>query len=405
MIDTVLVVDDEPMVREALGQTLELAGLRTRLAGSFIVAKDHISPEFEGVILSDIRMPGRDGLHLLDYSLSVDTDLPVILLTGEGDIPTAVGAISKGAFDFLEKPCNNDVLIEAVRKALRARALVLENRRLKAEVAKGDIAARMIFGISDKAEALRERVRRVAAVDEPVLIEGAPGSGVAKVAEVIHLLSGRGQGPIARVAGAGLSPDRLAALVAQNAQATLFIDEFAAMPAETQFALLEHLDDGTGARVIAGTSESADDLASGLVPDLFYHLDALRVRVPALKERSEDIPVIFRLYVRQIAEQSNLAVPEVTPEMTASLMAQDWPGNTRALINAATRYVLGLDAPLAGEAVGLVEKMAHVERTLIVGALTQNNGNASATAQELGLPRKTFYDKLSKHGIKAEDYR
>ena len=114
----VLVVEDEPLVREALGQTLELAGFRAELAGSFIVAKDHIAREFDGIVLSDIRMPGRDGLYLLDYAQSVDPDLPVILLTGEGDIPMAVGAIGKGAFDFLEKPCANDVLVEAVRKAL-----------------------------------------------------------------------------------------------------------------------------------------------------------------------------------------------------------------------------------------------------------------------------------------------
>ena len=401
----VLVVEDEPLVREALGQTLELAGFRAELAGSFIVAKDHIAREFDGIVLSDIRMPGRDGLYLLDYAQSVDPDLPVILLTGEGDIPMAVGAIGKGAFDFLEKPCANDVLVEAVRKALRARALVLENRRLKTQVARGDVAARMIFGVSDEAEALRDQVRRLAVLDDAVQISGAPGSGIAKVAEVLHMLSRRAEVGFVRVAGTGLTPDRLAGLLSENAKGTLFIDEFAAMPGETQFALLEHLDNAGRARVLAGTSVRDNELASAVLPDLFYRLHALRVRVPALAERPEDIPVIFRHYVQQVAEQSNITAPKVTPEIIADLMTQDWPGNTSALMNAATRFVLGLEAPLAGAAVGLVDKLAQVERALIVEALTRNNGNASATSQALQLPRKTFYDKLTKHKIRAEDYR
>ena len=400
----VLVVEDEPLVREALGQTLELAGFRAELAGSFIVAKDHIAREFDGIVLSDIRMPGRDGLYLLDYAQSVDPDLPVILLTGEGDIPMAVGAIGKGAFDFLEKPCANDVLVEAVRKALRARALVLENRRLKTQVARGDVAARMIFGVSDEAEALRDQVRRLAVLDDAVQINGAPGSGIAKVAEVLHMLSRRAEVGFVRVAGTGLTPDRLAGLLSENAKGTLFIDEFAAMPGETQFALLEHLDNAGRARVLAGTSVRDNELASAVLPDLFYRLDALRIRVPALAERPEDIPVIFHHYVQQVAEQSNITAPKVTPEIIADLMTQDWPGNTSALMNAATRFVLGLEAPLAGAAVGLVDKLAQVERALIVEALTRNNGNASATSQALQLPRKTFYDKLTKHKIRAEDY-
>ena len=181
MTGPVLVVEDDAPVREALGQTLELAGFTPTLAGSFVVAKDHMHPGFEGVILSDVRMPGRDGLYLLDHVQSIDPDLPVILLTGEADIPTAVGAVQKGAFDFLEKPCSNDVLVETVARAMKARALVTENRRLKAMVAEGDAAERMIFGVSDKVKVMRDQVRRLASLDEPVLIEGAPGAGIDKI--------------------------------------------------------------------------------------------------------------------------------------------------------------------------------------------------------------------------------
>lgn len=407
MSDVVLVVEDDALVREALGQTLELEGYAPILASSFIIAKDHISPEFEGVILSDIRMPGRDGLYLLDYAQSVDPDLPVILLTGEGDIPMAVGAINKGAFDFLEKPCANDVLLEAVRKAQRTRQLVLENRRLRTEITRGDLAARLIFGVSEQAEALREQVRKFAALDGAVLIDGAPGTGVAKIAEVLHRLSARADAPYVRVPGAGLTPEALSEALAASATGSLFLDEFAAMPGETQFALIEHIDARSGARILAGCSTDLEALTgTGTInPDLFYHLQALKVRIPALKDRPEDIPVIFREYVRQASEQANLPEPEISPDVLAGIMARDWPGNTRALMNEAMHLVLGLESQSPGETLGLAEKMAQVERTLIVDALQRNQGNASATANQLKLPRKTFYDKLSKHRIKPEDYR
>lgn len=407
MSGTVLVVEDDAPVREALGQTLELEGYSPVLAGSFVVAKDHISAAFDGVILSDIRMPGRDGLHLLDYARSVDPDLPVILLTGEGDIPMAVGAINSGAFDFLEKPCANDVLLDAVAKALRSRALVLENRRLNAQLTRRDAAARMIFGQSEQARALRDQVRKIARVAGAVLIHGAPGTGIAKVAEVIHALSPRADCGFVRVAGPGLSPGHLSELLAANAAGTVFIDEVPAMPGETQFTLLGALDDDGGARVLVGSSANpaAGEVPATQNPDLFYRLQALSVRIPSLHERPEDIPIIFREYVRQASEQAHVPEPAVTPDVIAGLMAQDWPGNSRALMNAATRFVLGLEGSGEGRALGLADKLAQVERRLIIDALQQNHGHASATARQLQLPRKTFYDKLSRHGIKPEDYR
>jgi len=168
----VLLVDDDAAVREALGQTLELADLACISAGSFIVAADHISAAFDGVIISDIRMPGRDGFHLLAHVQGVDPDLPVILLTGEGDIPMAVKAMGEGAFDFLEKPCAASDLLAVVERALKTRTLVLENRELRQLVESGDPAARMIFGVSALANQLRAQVRRVALARGDVLVAG-----------------------------------------------------------------------------------------------------------------------------------------------------------------------------------------------------------------------------------------
>ena len=151
----IAIVDDEQDMRQSISQWLALSGFDTETFASAEDALKALGPDYPGVVVSDIRMPGRDGLYLLDYAQSVDPELPVILLTGEGDIPMAVGAINKGAYDFLEKPCANDVLLETVGKALKSRKLVLDNRRLRSEITRGDAAARMIFGVSKRAEMLR----------------------------------------------------------------------------------------------------------------------------------------------------------------------------------------------------------------------------------------------------------
>ncbi len=166
MTEEVLLVEDDPLVREALAQTLDLAEYKVHAAGSFVAAKDVIAPEFPGVIVTDIRMPGRDGFHLLDYARAQDGELPVILLTGEGDIPMAVRAMQDGAFDFLEKPCDPKTLLASVERAMKLRALVLENRALKRRLTRGDHAARMIPGKSAVAQNYRDRLRAVAAAGQ-----------------------------------------------------------------------------------------------------------------------------------------------------------------------------------------------------------------------------------------------
>ncbi|TDK52150.1 sigma-54-dependent transcriptional regulator [Antarcticimicrobium luteum] len=408
MTRKVLLVDDDAAVRDALGQTLELADLEAITAGSFVVAKDHITPEFPGVILSDIRMPGRDGFHLLEYVQKVDRELPVILLTGEGDIPMAVRAMGQGAFGFLEKPCAAADLLAELERALKTRDLVLENRRLKRQLERGDPAARMLFGTSPQAEELRARARSVAPTGAEVLVVGPPGSGISKVAEVVHLMSALARGPFVKRPAAGLTPEGFAALCEQGAGGSVFLDEVSAMPEAAQYAALEALEQGGAVRVIAGsTVDLARRVAEGAFnADLYYRLDVMRVRIPALAERREDIPVLFRHYVAQAAEQAGIPAPEITPDHLAALMAQDWPGNARSLMSAAMRFVLGMPEEVATEAgLGLAEQMAQVERSLLIAALGRQNGRAAAAARALKLPRKTFYDKLARYGIRPEDYR
>lgn len=408
MIKRVLLVDDDAAVRDALAQSLELADIDALPAASFVAAKDHITQDFEGVILSDLRMPGRDGFHLLSYARAQDPELPVILLTGEGDIPTAMKAVEQGAFDFLEKPCAPGDLLEVLERALQTRQVVLNNRQARRTIETGDPAARMLFGTSQLAEGLRTRVRRVALTDTEVLVTGAPGTGISKVAEVIHLCSARSKRPFVKRAAAALDSTALHDAMLQAQRGSLFLDEISQLPAQAQIALMEALEAGADARVIAGSTrdlQSAVD-SGALNAELYYRLEVTPVRIPSLSERRDDIPVLFDHYVAQACEQAGLSLPLITPQVVSDLMSRDWPGNARALMSEAMRFALGLkDQSQPDETLGLTEQLAQVEQTLLEQALRRADGKASVAATALKLPRKTFYDKLARYGIRAEDFR
>ncbi|MCF6232166.1 MAG: response regulator [Rhodobacteraceae bacterium] len=400
----VLLVDDDAAVRDALSQTLELAGMRPVPASSFVAAKDHITQGFSGVILSDIRMPGRDGFHLLAYAQEVDTDLPVVLLTGEGDIPMAVAAMEKGAFDFLEKPCATGDLVAVLTRAIATRQAVLATRAETGRQESGDPAARLIVGQSQLATDLRVRVRLVARARGEVLVTGAPGSGISKVAEVIHLCSDHARGPFEKRASDGLDRGGLARALAAGQGGALFLDEVGRLSADMQIALIEALENPGEVRLMLGSTEVLDK--SRINPELYYRIEASIVRIPSLAERPEDIPVLFRHYVAQASEQAGGTVPEISADHLNALIAQDWPGNARSLMSAAMRFVLGVPQEVVTEAgLGLAEQMARVERSLLVAALARQNGRAAAAAEALKLPRKTFYDKLARYGIRPEDFR
>lgn len=407
MTRRVLMVDDDKAVREALGQTFQLAEMEPILAGSYIEAKDHISPLFDGIVISDIRMPGKDGFALLSYAHDVDPDLPVVLLTGEGDIPMAVQGMSQGAFDFLEKPCAPADIIAVAEKALRTRALVLENRRLRRQAETGDAAARLLMGTSARADELRNQARAAARTLACVLITGEPGTGISKVAEVVHLLSSDAMRPFVKVSAAAMDAESLAQEVEKADGGTLYLDEVTGLSPAMQLALLDRLDDAARIRLIAGTHRDLEqDVKQGRFhADLAFRLDAIRIAVPPLRERAEDIPALFRHYVGLTCEQADLPVPEIPQDYLATLMADKWDGNAHALMNAAMRFAMGLSQPSEGQDLGLVAQMARVERSLLIDALRRHNGVATTTAEALKLPRKTFYDKLSRHGIRPEDYR
>ncbi|UWQ16376.1 sigma-54 dependent transcriptional regulator [Jannaschia sp. M317] len=401
----ILLVEDDAHVREALEQTLELADLSVTAVNSFVAAKDRITRSLPGVILSDVRMPGRDGFHLLSYARGVDPDLPVILLTGEGDVPSAVRGMTEGAFAFLEKPCEPDDLLDVLRRALGLRASTLAARKARGALEGGDAAARILYGVSPEAEHLRETARAVARGTGAVLIHGEAGVGTSKVAEVIHLLSPRGAGPFVKRSAPALDREALSEALHLAQGGSLFLDKIEALPRELQFILSDLIEDGQAARLLAATNTDPAGLLSVLDGDLYYRLEGLQVRIPSLRERPSDIPVMFRHYLAQACEQADLPVPSVPPDFQARLMARDWPGNARALMNHAMRFAMGMEQEAPRGTAGLADRMRAVERAILIETLTRHRGAASAAARDLDLPRKTFYDKLARHGVKAEDYR
>lgn len=285
--------------------------------------------------------------------------------------------------------------------------MVLENRRLKAQLETGDPAARMLYGQSALSEGLRDRVRAAARAGTDVLVTGAPGSGIYKVAEVVHLCSPSAKGPFVKRAAPGLGRPEMEEMVAAAQGGTLFLDDIGGLQPDAQMALIDALERG-GFRLIAGSTQDLSNAVEEgrLQADLYYRIEVMVVRIPSLSERPEDIPVMFRQYVAQAAEQSGLDTPEVTPEVVSRLMARDWPGNARALMSEAMRFVLGHgETENGGGELGLAEQLAQVERSLLITALRRTDGRASAAAQSLKLPRKTFYDKLARYGIKPEEFR
>ncbi|WP_179380446.1 sigma-54-dependent transcriptional regulator [Jannaschia marina] len=401
----VLLVEDDLSVRDALSQTLELADLSVVTAGSFLAAEPRLTRELTGIVVSDIRMPGRDGFHLLSHARAADPDLPVILLTGEGDVPTAVRGMSEGAFAFLEKPCDPDELVETVRRALAFRRATLEARTAKGAMEGGDAAARILRGVSPQARTMRDRARAVARGTGAVLVHGEPGSGTSKVAEVIHMLSPRAGGPFVKRSAPALDAGTLTEAIALAEGGSLFIDHIDALPAALQHRLPE---DGE-VRLLTATNREPDTLAQVLDAELYYRLEALRVHIAPLRDRPGDIPVLFQHYLGLACEQADLPVPDVPPDVQARLMARDWPGNARGLMNHAMRYAMGLPDDEGGSGgvarAGLADRMRAVERSILIETLTRHRGQATLAAQDLDLPRKTFYDKLTRHGLRAEDYR
>jgi len=434
-VTIVALVDDDNDFRAATAQTLDLAGNTVASYASAAAALADITPDFPGVVVSDIRMPAIGGLELFTRIKEIDDTIPVILITGHGDIDMAVNAVQAGAYDFIAKPFAAQRLIQAVLRAAEKRALVLENRRLQQalDAAPDDVP---LLGQTPVMERLRRTLRQIANADVDVLVEGETGSGKEVVASALHQWSRRAKGQFVAInCGAlpetvieselfGHEPGAFTGAARQrigrieySSGGTLFLDEIESMPLSTQVKLLRVLESrrisplGTNKernldlRVIAASKVDLGTAAQegAFRDDLYYRLNVVSVFIPPLRERKDDIPLLFAHFAARAAKRFKLETPLVDSMLRDFLLSHDWPGNVRELSHFAERFVLGLeiDRPMADAPGGLSlpDRLARTEAEILRETIERNGGNVAASLADLGIPRKTFYDKLKRHGL------
>jgi two-component system, NtrC family, C4-dicarboxylate transport response regulator DctD len=440
MLNSVIVVDDEASIRSAVEQWLSLSGFSVQLFARGEDCLAQLPRDFPGVVLSDVRMPGLSGMQLLERLRQIDPDLPVILLTGHGDVPMAVEAMRNGAYDFLEKPFTPQHLMGSLGRALEKRQLVLENRRLHEQA---DLKAQLensLLGMSQGLQQLRRQVLELASLPINVLIRGETGSGKERVARCLHDFGPRADKPFVALncaaipeslfeaelfghesgAFTGAQGKRIGKLEYANG-GTLFLDEIESMPLAQQAKLLrviqEHKLERLGAnqsievdlRIIAATKPDLleEARAGRFREDLAYRLNVAELRLAPLRERREDIPLLFEHFARASAERLGRSAPAVSGAQLAQLLGHDWPGNVRELANAAERHALGLDSPnLAAvpEAHSLAGQMEAFEAQCLRAALRQHKGEIKAVMETLHLPRRTLNEKMQRHGLVREDF-
>lgn len=447
----VMIIDDEEHLRFTVAQTLELAGYQPLTYHSAEAALAELDHDFPGVLISDIRMPGMDGMMLLREVHQRDPDLPVVLITGHGDISTAVEAMRQGAWDFLEKPFPGERLEEVVKRGIDKRRLSLENRYLKAELeAQQSAPGPRLVGRTPAIQRLAAMVQRISQVETDVLLFGETGAGKDLVARAIHERSARSAKPFVAI-NCGAVPESIieSELFGHEKGAftgaverrvgkfeyanggTVFLDEIESMPLSLQVKLLrvlqERMVERLGSnipvpldiRVIAATKVDLKvaSEAGDFREDLYYRLNVVTLPIPPLRERREDIPLLFQHFAAVAASRSGMEAPPLDSTGVSVLLAHDWPGNARELRNLAERYVLlgatcdhrldnlmqGVDSD--GGELTLPQQVDLFEKQLISQALDRHRGHVIEVCRQLGVPRKTLYDKLRKHGLKAEHYR
>lgn len=446
----VLIVDDDPSMRAALRQWIRLAGFETREVATPDQALARLSRDFTGCVVTDVMLDGEDGMSLLRRISQLDADLPVVLITGHGDVPMAVEAMRAGAYDFVEKPFDPDHIADVVRRACDKRMLVMENRALRMQLADSAGLESRLLGASPAMEALRRQVLHFAATDAAVLIVGETGTGKEVIAQALHDFSPRKDGPFVAINAAAL-PEAMveAELFGHEAGAftgadrrrvgrieaagggVLFLDEIVSMPLSLQPKLLRVLQEKKVDR-IGGTQpvdvdirlvsavnlDPAEAVRSGrLREDLLFRVNAIELRVPPLRERGRDALLLFDTFVNRFAARYGLDAPAASARDEAFLQTHAWPGNVRELRNAAERFVLNapvspqpLEALVTGRhdtgvlpaAGGLKDLMDAYERNLIEGSLRRHGGRIQDVMGELNLPRRTLNEKMTRLGLSRE---
>jgi two-component system nitrogen regulation response regulator NtrX len=455
MAAEILIVDDESDICELVAGILQDEGYVTRTARNSDEALNAIRARRPGLLFLDIWLQGSklDGLQLLDAAKQEYPDLPVVMISGHGNIETAVAAIKQGAYDFIEKPFKADRLLLVAERALETSRLRREVKELKSlsPVASG------LIGQSSAINQLRQTIEKVAPTNSRILIVGASGSGKELCARTLHALSNRAGGPFVVINAAAITPDRMefelfgteqsngsqgkkAGALEEAHGGTLFIDEIADMPRETQNKILRVLVDQTFERVGGSTKVSVDvriisstarnleaEIAAGhFREDLYHRLSVVPIRIPPLAERREDIPLLIDHFMDQISQSTGLPKRRIGEDAMAILQSHDWPGNVRQLRNNVERLMIlasgdpsaEVDASMLPQDVGsmvpsmpngnggeqlmglpLREAREMFEREYLVAQISRFGGNISRTAEFVGMERSALHRKLKALGI------
>jgi two-component system C4-dicarboxylate transport response regulator DctD len=436
----VLFVDDDEELRLANAEALELAGFAVKVCESAETALASVRSAMPHVVVSDIRMPKLDGTALFDRLQGMDADLPVILITGHGDIPQAVEAIRAGAYDFIAKPYATERLVASIRNAAEKRSLVLENRTLRAAAAAAEDDWPLI-GRSPAMQSLRATLRRLAEADVDVLLEGETGVGKDLAARALHRWGRRRGRPFVTVDCAVLAEGaceselfgheagafngalrRRIGRIEEADRGILFLDDIDALPLAIQAKLLRVLEErevrplGTNEirsidfrLIVSAKTDLAQASREGRFrEDLFYRLKAVRVRIPSLRDRREDLFDLFYTFLDQQSQENEKIRPLLTRSMKERLLSYDWPGNVRELEQYTRELALGPHTDPASESadeLGLALAVEAYEGNFIRLSLLEKKGNVREVLHALNVPRKTFYDKVKRHGIDLASYR
>jgi two-component system nitrogen regulation response regulator NtrX len=452
MAADVLVVDDEADIRELVAGILTDEGYDVRTANDSESALAAVRARKPALLILDIWMQGggMDGLELLDMVKALDADLPVIMISGHGNIETAVSSIKRGAYEFLEKPFKSDRLLLVVERALETTNLRRENRRLRAQA----ITPEGLIGKSMAAQQLRQMIAKLAGANSRVLISGPAGSGKETVARLIHDASHRARNEFVPIGAAGMTPERMDVELFGEEGAggrpakigvferahggTLYLDEAADMPRETQGRILRVLveqrfrrvggdaDVQVDVRVISSTSKDLrEEISAGRFrEDLFHRLNVVPVNVPGLSERREDIPELIDDFIERICEASGLPRRKLSDDALAMLQVRGWPGNLRQLKNNVERMLIlasgAASDPITADmlppeasvndqstslgaeriiALPLREAREVFEREYLNAQMLRFSGNISRTAAFIGMERSALHRKLKSLGL------
>lgn len=434
----IYLIEDDEDVRRGCEQTIQLANLPVRVfisAEAALAAMEDLPP---AVVVSDVRLPGMSGLELLDEMQKYDRDIPVILITGHGDVSMAVQAMRDNAYDFIEKPFHSERLIDVIRRALEKRRLILEIRGLHEQL--GRRGEMPLIGHSDEMQKIRRSIATLAPTDVDLLILGETGSGKEVVAHAIHDLSGR-TGPFVAIncgalpetifeseifghepgAFTGATKKRIGKIEYAEG-GTLFLDEIEAMPLQLQVKLLRVLQDhcverlGSNScipvdcRIVAASKVDLQRLSEQgeFRADLYYRLNVVSIELPPLRQRPGDIAPLMAYFISQAVNRFHCEAVTWSEQDLLRWQQHDWPGNVRELKTVAERLCLGVSdciEPSRIVTTSLSSKVEVYERSLIRDALKSTKGNVADAAELLQLPKKTLYDKLKMHDLEPKNYR